>query len=234
MRRVSSPLALAGVLAAFAGAPAAAGDLHATYITPADIHLERLLPPPPAPGSAAARADLAAVEAAVAARTRADVARIVAEKPCSPEAFARGILGPGFSAETAPLTTALVEHAFEDTELAVLAAKATIDRARPYALDPRLATYGRRSPSASYPSGHAACGRVMAIVLTALVPTKRRALFARADTYGRNREIAGTHFPSDLVAGATAGSVVAAALFADARFRADLARAKTEMRALSR
>ena len=127
---------------------------------------------------------------------------------------------------------ALIERAFADGELAVLAAKKSIGRARPYTLDPGLATLGGRSESASYPSGHAACGRVIAIILAAMVPDKTAALFARAEQYGRNRMIAGTHFPSDLTAGATAGAVIVDALFRNARFAADFARASAETRAV--
>ena len=227
-----APVAVLALL--LASHPVIAGDLHATWVTADEIRLERVLPPPPAAGAPEAQADLTAVEAAVASRTKAAEARIDAEKPCTPLAFAGGIMGPDFTAAKVPLTLALVEHAFEDTELAVLAAKAAIDRPRPYTLEPHLATYGRRSPSASYPSGHAACGRLMAIILAAMSPTKARALFEQATRYGRNREMAGTHFPSDLVAGETAGSVVADALFRDPRFRAAFDRAAAEARAVLR
>ena len=228
-RDIRAALAVAICLAA---APATAGDLQATWVTPDMVALERVLPPPPEPGLPEGRADLAAVEAAVAARSKADEARIDAEKPCTPLAFAGDILGPGFTAAKLPLTFALVQRAFEDTELAVLASKKAIARARPYTLEPKLATYGHRSQSASYPSGHAACGRVMAVILAAMVPGKARALYERADLYGRNRELAGTHFPSDLAAGGTAGTVVAAALFRDPHFRTAFARAAAEARAV--
>lgn len=211
--------------------PAAAGDLHATYVTADDISLRRVLPPPPEPGSAQQAADLAAVEAAVRSRTSEDEKEITAERSCSGLAFASDIMGPGFTEVRVPLTLALIKRAFEDAELVVLSTKTAIDRARPYTLVPTLATFGHRSDSPSYPSGHATCGRVMAIILAAMVPAKAHALFARGERYGHNRLVAGTHFPSDLDAGDIAGSVIAAALFRSPRFKSDFATAQAEARA---
>lgn len=213
--------------------PAAAGTLHSTYIDPAAMALQRVLPPPPTPGSEAAKEDMRAVEAAVHARTPEDEQRITANLPCTLDRFT-GVLGPTFTVETMPVTAALIAHVFQDGELAVLAAKAVIDRPRPYTLKPDLATFGHRSASASYPSGHATFGYLAATVLGQLVPDKRRALFAFAASYGANRMIAGTHFPSDLEAGKIAAAVIAETLFKDPRFQADYARAAAEVATLGR
>lgn len=227
-RRRAAPLAVF----LFVALPAAAGTLHSTYLDPAAMPLQRVLPPPPAPDSEAARADMQAVEAAVRARTPDDERRITANLPCTLDPFA-AVLGPAFTAERMPVTAGLIEHVFQDGERAVLAAKAAIARPRPYTLKPDLATFGHRSASPSYPSGHATFGYLAATVLAQLVPDKRRALFAFAASYGANRLIAGTHFPSDLEAGKIAAAVIAQTLFEDARFQADYARAAAEVAALS-
>ena len=206
-----------------------AGDLHATYVHADDVSLQRVLPPPPAPGSPEAQADVDAVHAAVAHRTSADERLIEADLPTTALRFA-DVLGPGFTKGAVPLTVALVERAFEDAELVVIAAKEAIVRPRPYTLDPGLETLGRRSPSFSYPSGHTTFGRVAAVILSAMVPERKSALFARGDAYGRRRLTAGTHFPSDIAAGELAGSVIADALFRDERFRSDFAAARLETR----
>ena len=221
--------ALAGMVL-FATLPAAAGDLHSTYLDPAALALQRVLPPPPEAGSAQAEADMRAVEAAVRARTPEDEKRITADLPCTLDQFT-GILGPGFTASAMPVTAGLIERVFQDGELAVLAAKAVIARPRPYTLRPDLATFGHRSASASYPSGHATFGYLAATVLGHLVPGKRRALYAFAAAYGTNRMIAGTHFPSDLEAGKIAAAVIAEALLRDPRFQQDLDRAAGEIAA---
>ncbi|MGR8025365.1 hypothetical protein ACU7M0_38625, partial [Burkholderia cenocepacia] len=56
-------------------------------------------------------------------------------------------------------------------------------------------------------------------------------LFAFAASYGENRMIAGTHFPSDLEAGKIAAAVIAEVLFHDPRFERDLDRAAAEIAA---
>ncbi|MGZ7869239.1 phosphatase PAP2 family protein [Methylobacterium radiotolerans] len=178
----------------------------------------------------AAKADLQTVEAAVRARTPEDERRITANLPCTLDRFT-GVLGPAFTAETMPVTAALIEHVFQDGELAVLAAKAAIARPRPYTVKPDLATFGHRSDSTSYPSGHATFGYLAATVLSRLVPEKRQSLFAFAASYGENRMIAGTHFPSDLEAGKIAAAVIAEVLFHDPRFERDLDRAAAEIAA---
>ena len=219
----------AGCLALLVAGPAAAKDLHASYLQPDAVPLSRVLPPPPAAGSARDRDDMAAVRAATAARDPADARRITDDLPCTLDRFA-DVLGPDFTAARMPVTAALIERVFQDGELAVLAAKARIARPRPYVRDPALATFGHRSDSTSYPSGHATFGALAATVLAALVPDKAEALFARATAYGRNRLIAGTHFPSDLEAGRIAAAVIAAALLRDPTFEADLSAARDEVR----
>ncbi|MCJ2095836.1 phosphatase PAP2 family protein [Methylobacterium sp. J-072] len=219
---------LALVWAALPLAPLAAAELHATWIDPEALALQRVLPPTPAPGSAAEAADLAAVRAAVAARTTEDERRITANLPCTLDRFA-DVLGPAFTAARMPKLAALIEHVFQDGELAVLAAKSAIGRKRPYTLDPDLRTFGHRSGSTSYPSGHATFGYLAATVLGILAPEKREALFARADQYGRNRFEAGTHFPSDLEAGTIAAAIIAEALLRDGGFQQALADARAEV-----
>ncbi|MGT2481810.1 phosphatase PAP2 family protein [Methylobacterium oryzae CBMB20] len=154
--------------------PAAGGTLHSTYIDPPAMALQRVLPPPPEAGSEAAKADTCrpwkppselAHPPTSAASPR--------DLPCTLDRFG-GVLGPAFTAETMPVTAALIERVFQDGELAVLAAKAAIARPRPYTLKPDLATFGHRSDSTSYPSGHATFGYLAATVLSRLVPESAR------------------------------------------------------------
>ncbi|WCS25528.1 phosphatase PAP2 family protein [Methylobacterium sp. NMS14P] len=223
-------LAALVVFALPAALPAVAGTLHSTYIDPEALALHRVLPPPPEAGSEAARADLLAVEAAVGARTPDDERRITANRPCTLDRFTE-VLGPALTARAMPVTAALIERVFQDGELFVLAAKTAIARPRPYTLEPDLATFGHRSDSTSYPSGHATFGYLAATVLAQLVPANRAALFAFAAGYGADRMIAGTHSPSDLEAGRIAAAVIAEALLRDPRFQRELDRARAEVSA---
>lgn len=170
-----------------------------------------------------------AVKAATAARTPEDERRITANLPCTLDQFT-GEMGPAFTTATMPITAALIDHAFQDGELAVIAAKRAIARPRPYTLDADLNTFGHRSDSTSYPSGHATFGYLAATILAEIAPDKRQALFARANGFGRNRMQAGTHFPSDLEAGKISAAVIAEALFSDETFRKDLDAAREEIR----
>jgi acid phosphatase (class A) len=85
--------------------------------------------------------------------------------------------------------------------------------------------------SASYPSGHATVGAMMAILLAQMVPERRAALFERGWDYGQARVISGVHFPTDVEAGRVLGTLTAALLQMDGRFREDFLAARRELRA---
>lgn len=131
-------------------------------------------------------------------------------------------------------------------------------RARPFVVDPSLtplerslaSTRQRGAPaqarfpadspcpappagdySPSYPSGHATVGAMMAILLAQMVPERHEALFALGWEMGEDRVVSGVHFPSDVEAGRVLGTVLAGAMHQDARFRADFAAARRELRA---
>lgn len=82
----------------------------------------------------------------------------------------------------------------------------------------------------SYPSGHAAVGATVAILLAEMVPERRAALFAFGWEYGDARVISGVHFPSDVEAGRILGTMLVEMMQQDARFRADLRSAREELR----
>jgi membrane-associated phospholipid phosphatase len=63
-----------------------------------------------------------------------------------------------------------------------------------------------------------------------MVPEKTQALYERAATYGRNRVIAGVHFPTDVEAGLVSAAVIVNTLIQQPLFMRDLERAKKELR----
>jgi len=228
MHRLLPTFLAAALVCSLPFLPLAAAELHPTWIDPAALELQHVLPPPPAPGSELEANDLRALRTAVAARTVDDERRITADLPCDLDRFT-DVLGPAYTAARMPKLAALIEHVFQDGELAVLAAKSAIGRKRPYTMDPDLHTFGHQSHSTSYPSGHATFGYLAAIVLGIIVPDRRDALFARANQYGLNRFEAGTHYPSDLEAGKISAAVIAEALLGNAGFQHELTDVRIEI-----
>jgi acid phosphatase (class A) len=123
---------------------------------------------------------------------------------------------------------ALLEHVDADITVAVFNAKHRFDRARPSQLEPRLTPSIPVPAHAAYPSGHALQGYVVARVLALLAPDRRDAFTVLGDSIGREREIAGLHFPSDSAASRALGAALFAKLEDNARFADELAAARSE------
>lgn len=190
------------------------------YLDPRKIDLALLLPPPPQPGSPEARVDMQAVNAAVAARSPAQLlaAREASERSVF---FFEQSVGPGFAPQRLPVTAAFFEHVSADVQRLVAAAKQYWERPRPD---------GAAQKHGSYPSGHAAFASSTAIVLSQLLPEHRYAIFSQARIFAANRILLGLHYPTDIASGWTAGTLAAYVIMQDAAFRRDFARAQAELR----
>jgi acid phosphatase (class A) len=210
----------AAVLIALAPAVVAKTIAPSYYLAPGDVDLTRLLAPPPDPNSPQEQYDEKKIAEVLANRSDADLARAAADAHRSVFVFA-DVLGDGFSAKTAPLSQLLFQRVGSDTETLVEQAKAYFARPRPP---------GVRQTHTSYPSGHAAFAACAAILLSAMVPERRDALFQRASLFAESRIIAGVHYPSDVEAGWISGTVIAAALMRRPQFRDDFTAAKAELR----
>ena len=210
-------------------APALAAD--PPYLTVRSIDLTLLLPPPPALDSARQEQDLAAV---IAAQQEASPERIAqAEADVNETVFDMfgGILGSRFVPAAVPLAGALFARLGETENAVVDPVKPAFGRLRPYLADPRVKPLVRASHSGSFPSGHTTRVTLTAIVLAAMLPEQRAAIWTRADDYAQSRVIGGMHYPLDLDGGRRAGTAIAALVFADPAFRADFDAARTEVRA---
>jgi acid phosphatase (class A) len=227
--------------------PALADDLH--YITPAQIDLAQVLPPPPALGSDAQRRDIAAMLAVQRTRTKAAVARAIADDPFSVFRFA-DVLGPNFNAARLPKLAAFLDRVWHDIDALTSGTRTYWHRERPFLIERNIHPladlkkglcndepgHGTVAPSCpngfkySYPSGHTAFGAAMAIILAQMVPERRAALFARGWQYGENRIVAGVHYPTDIEAGRLAAAIIVVLMMQNEHFRADLAAAKAELR----
>jgi acid phosphatase (class A) len=195
-----------------------------SYLKPGELDLTLLLPPPPPPNSAEEKQDEDAVASMIAQRSPSEVAEARDESKRTVFFFATAI-GPQFQASDLPVTAAFFKRMNGDVEELVRFAKDYWERARPA---------DAREKHGSYPSGHAAFAASTAIVLSMMLPEKRDAIFDRARIFSLNRIVLGVHYPSDIAAGWTAGTVIAAAMMRDAKFQGDYAASKREVRALLR
>lgn len=163
----------------------------------------KLVPPPPAPDSLAAEADLFVVLRMQAARTPAQVewAKLVEQADVFALFGADGLLGPDFSRPNLPALDALLRQLAAELRPLNHAVKEKYARARPFLADAAVEPCVQRPESDSYPSGHSFSAHVWARVLAEVFPEQRAALIARADDIGWGRVIGGVHFPTDLVAG---------------------------------
>ncbi len=205
------------------------------------IDYRQLLAGPPAPNSPAAvaeRAGFAKTAAAIGSARWQQAARQVF--PSGPAVTAEIACAAGVDVAASPAAGRVVARSVSDLSVAVEAAKTAFRRNRPYVgapdtrtCDPRtLGSVGGSTGgvlSYSYPSGHAAQGRLVADVLAAAVPTRAAVLAAWGDRLGDNRVVCRVHWPSDIVAGRKLGDAMFAALQADPAFRADLAAARAEL-----
>lgn len=193
-----------------------------------------LLPPPPAPGTAAMEADQEAFREGVAA---------------SPERFALAtsdadlhwphvvssyeqVVGFSLSDGSKPNTEMLLRRSLTDGAASTGKAKANYKRVRPFVQNKvpscTPADEAALSKDGSYPSGHTAIGWMLALVLTDLVPEKTDAILKRGYEFGDSRIVCRVHWKSDTVAGRVMASATFARLQSDPVFQAqrELARAE--------
>ena len=199
------------------------------YVVPADTAVDKIIAPPPAPGSAQYEADLQTLLDLQRTRSDAEIKDAQADAQLTVFRFA-DVLGPEFRAEKLPITTKFLRQIGTDVGRAAGLGKESFHRPRPYVSNPQIMPIIEKPGGDSYPSGHAAYGYVNGILLAMMVPEKAPELFARAVRYGRNRNIAGVHYPSDVEAGRTVASIVVALALRNPQFVTDLAESKAELR----
>jgi acid phosphatase (class A) len=83
----------------------------------------------------------------------------------------------------------------------------------------------------SHPSGHATGGMTYALVLAEMFPEHKDALIARGEQIGEDREVAGVHYPSDVVAGRKIAKEIVKRLLANPDFHAEMQKAIEECHA---
>jgi acid phosphatase (class A) len=203
-----------------------------SYVEPRAVMLERVLPPPPAAGSAAERAELDAMLKIQGERTPAQAERAKEDADISIFRLADALGSPAeFNERRLPRMTALFQRITEAETAVVRPVKKSFARKRPFEIESKLKPVVGLTGSLSYPSGHATWVFAAGLVLADMLPEKRAEILARTAEFADNRVVAGVHYPSDVDAGRVSGSVLAAFLFASPVFRADEKVATAELRA---
>lgn len=83
--------------------------------------------------------------------------------------------------------------------------------------------------SPDYPSGHAALGWMLGLVMAEVAPDRAQDVLVRGRVFAESRAVCGVHSASAVAGGETVAVTVMAALHGQAAFRADLDAARAEM-----
>lgn len=223
---------LATALLAFLAGPAAIPALAAEvpYLTAKQLDLIPFLPPPPMTASAQDQAEMGEVLTLQASRSPERAAQSKADSTETVYAMFASVLGPDFTAERLPKADAFFGR-IAATEGKILApVKEFFARPRPFMASDSVKPAAMASRSFSYPSGHVTRSTLMGIILAAMLPERREAIWLRVEDYAESRVIGGVHYRSDIEAGKRAGTAMAGALFEDPAFRADYEDARAELR----
>jgi acid phosphatase (class A) len=218
---LTCPLAVASVRAQPAPCP---------KIEPID--LSTVLLAPPCDTCAITRAELAELQVLQTARTPATVQHASDDYTRTVERFLAGMNMP-IVVNNVGAADPLFKCINEMSEDAIQAAKAKFHRTRPYKLPDNGLQVLKEIPandSFSFPSGHANFGMVTGLVLTSMVPELRERISERIEDFGLSRLISAVHFRSDVYAGELSGATVAASLFANPDFRAEVVRVTPDVR----
>jgi len=203
-------------------------------LTSDQVDPARLLPPPPADGSAAQKEDLAEMERAYRQRSDERYAQAKWDDTHeSPELFAP-TLGPAFDLARLPATAKLLALVQNEGDVSASMAKRYFQRMRPWAIDATVTACDYQpgaNPKTSYPSGHAVLSYSVGLVLADLMPEKSQLILARAADYAYSREVCGAHYPLDIQASHVLGTAVALQLLASPKMAPMLQDARAELQA---
>lgn len=227
--------------AAVVAAAAFAAEEAPGYVPAGAVDAVQVVGPPPAAGTPAEAADIAAYRAAAAGvdtpRWRQAAEDDAIDMPVVLKRYACA-LNADLDPAKAPATARLLTRTLTDADVISRMAKTTYNRPRPFAADDpttplcvAVAPERRAKTSATYPSGHATVGAVWGLVLIQLAPDRAGPLAARTRVFVESRQVCRLHYPSDLRAGERLGGVIFARLQASPDYQADLAAARAEIAA---
>lgn len=195
MRIAATGLMMAGLVLGAQEPTAAPLPFH--FLKTGAAAIERLLPPPPSPGSPAALADLQAVKQVQAWRTAEQISLAKAVDSGTIWDY-REVVGDWFGQDRLPVSKAFFQRVQEDTWKASRVTKKRFARPRPPLQDPSITPCVPLPSSGSYPSGHSLQIYVWAGMLSELLPDQADALQLHAQRLSWARVLGGVHFPTDL------------------------------------
>lgn len=123
-----------------------------------------------------------------------------------------------------PRLAEMVRMALNDGENLTLKIKAEFERTRPHVVLPEIEPVVEVPWHSSYPSGHATQAVLAARILSCANPLAKHALNELAIQVGKNREVAGVHYPSDTKAGFLLGMQIFEELVKNPSFSCELDR----------
>lgn len=198
-----------------------------------------LVPPPPAPDSAAMARDEDVSRSALAMhgtpRWALAAQDAVLSFPQVAETFSCA-LNAQISDETTPKLMTLLRRTLIDAGRSTSEAKRKYQRARPFMVNNKPMCTPDRDQAlradGSYPSGHSAIGWAFGLVLSEVSPEQAEAIIARGRAFGQSRIVCNVHWQSDVLEGQMMASAVVARMHAEPAFRADVDAARAELTAL--
>lgn len=143
--------------------------------------------------------------------------------------------GVQLSSEKTPASFRLLFNADVDTQKANEAAKRNWKRLRPFQIDrgPVCQSKIELAKSYDYPSGHAAHGWTIGMIMADLMPDRASQLLSRARAYGESRIVCGAHNMSAVEASQLGVTASLQQVKLNPRYLADFAAAKAELQNLS-
>ncbi len=202
------------------------------------IDLLKLLPPPPAMGSAQAEADLTAYRPAAAGIGGPAWTKAVGQlNPASPAFFQQlsCALGRQLSREATPTAFVMIARAGVDFAGPMTVLKNHYARPRPFSIDkgkacdPITADGKGEKLGWAYPSGHAGIGWLWALILSDAAPGRAEALRAFGQETGDLRIACRVHWLSDVAYGRMLGGVLYKNISATPQYQADVIEAAAEL-----
>jgi acid phosphatase (class A) len=215
---------------------------HTGYLSPEAVpDSMELLPPFPAPGSAALALDKdksqKSLELSGSGTPRWEQAAMDAclEFPYAAETFSCA-LNTRITEKDTPHLYKLLLRTETDAGNSTKRAKEYYHRNRPFMVNEKQSCTPKDqdglAKNGSYPSGHTAIGWTWALILSEIAPDRADAILARGLAFGESRVVCNVHWESDVAEGRVMGVSTVAWLHGDPVFRADLEAARAELAAV--
>lgn len=221
--------------------PSAAMRMPPGYLTgKPPVEILKLLPPPPAPGSAQDVADRTAYAVSAGGIGGPDWQAAIGQlSPTSPE-FVKAVscaIGTQLSLAATPATMTIVARAGVDLIGPMTKAKETYARPRPFTIDKGKACDSISNDGVvarlgyAYPSGHAGIGWLWALILSDIAPKRADAIRKFGVATGDLRIACRVHWLSDVASGRILATSLYQRIAVEPEYRTDLARAVAEIAA---